>query len=106
MGSMTRVRCRECGYDSGELVGVGGDIGMMGRPVWTVSCEKKHRLIDVWAPDDAESRKGYWYKIDLPAPDFPCPKCGKVHEVWDPEKAVCPKCGAKGCEVTLTGLWD
>lgn len=93
MGSMSKVSCRKCSYDSGELLGVGGDIGFAGRPVWTVCCDQQHALVDVWAPETPAAEKRYWHKIPLPAPRIRCPHCRKVHAVWDPEMGVCPKQG-------------
>lgn len=106
MGAIHEVYCTRCGYRSKELAGVGGDIGYVGHPVWTVSCDRKHQLVDVWAPEDEASKERYWYKIDAPAPEIPCPNCGEVHEAWDPKIAKCPKCGAPGCKVVFTALWD
>jgi hypothetical protein len=106
VGSMTRVTCRECGYESGPLFGVRGDIGLAGRPVRTVACDQNHALVDMWAPDDPASAKGYWYTTGMPMPGVPCPKCGEVHEVWDREEGVCPMCGATGCDVVPSGFWD
>ena len=106
MGSVGRVRCRKCSYASGELLGVGGGIGLEGRPVWTVFCDRQHSLVDVWAPEYPASKKRYWYKVELPAPKLPCPNCGEVHELWDPEKGACPICGATRCKVVFTARCD
>ena len=106
MGCMSKVQCCKCGYDSGDLVGVGGDIGYIGRPVWTVYCDKQHSLVDVWASESAASKKRYWYKIPVPVPQIRCPHCRKIHEVWDPQTGICPKCGAQGCKVAFVGNWD
>lgn len=106
MGQGTSIRCEQCGY-SEQLFGVGGQIGMMGCPVWTVACPKVRRLIDVWAPDDPVSRERYWYRTERSDMDVACPECGEVHEVWDPDEAQCPACSADGCKVEFSGLmWD
>lgn len=106
MGQGTSIRCKRCGYTE-ELLGVGGQIGMLGRPVWTVACPKVRRLVDVWAPEDPESVELYWYRVEQSDMDVACPECGSVHEVWDPDKGVCPACRVDGCEIGFSGLlWD
>lgn len=106
MGSISRVRCRKCGFDSGDLLGVGGDVGFAGRPVWTVWCDTEHSLTDVWASERPASKKGYLLKISIPEPKVRCPHCRKVHRVWNPKTGICPKCGAQGCKVKFVGNWD
>jgi hypothetical protein len=107
MGCGMDVRCVACGYLAESLRGVGGQIGMTGRPVWTVACPKVQDLVDVWAPDDPASVERYWFRFEWGDLDVPCPECGEVHEVWDSRKGICPNCGAGACKTEFSGLmWD
>ena len=103
MGSGTNVRCEACGYSADDLLGVGGQIGMLGQPVWTVACSKARGLIDVWAPDDPVSRERYWYRVEWGDVDVPCPECGEVHEVWDPDEGSAPAVVPTAVELSSSG---
>jgi len=110
MGVATSVTCPACGYRAKELDGVGGGVGMLMIWVFTVSCPKKRRLLDVWETDEACEKRALapdYEPFEPPEQVVPCPSCGEVHPPWDPKSAVCPRCGEPGCRVEALGIcWD
>jgi hypothetical protein len=107
MGLLVSVACRNCGFQSRELGGIGGSYGMSGDVVLTVVCPGERTLVDVGTPlnmargDSMPPLEGEW------PPSEPCRLCGATdHRPWEPERAVCPACGERACEVIQVGLWD
>jgi hypothetical protein len=94
MGSGATVQCPQCGYTSGQLQGIHGQIGMHAVPCETVMCPTEQELYDVWGP----SPHG-----DEPRKRERCPGCGEDHPVW---QQGCPKCGFVPCEIRADLMWD
>ena len=73
-------------------------------------CPTKYRLLDVWKTDEAHEKRALalgYEPFEPPEQVVPCPLCGEVHSAWDPETAVCPRCGEPGCLVETLGMcWD
>lgn len=110
MGSIQRVCCPACGYQSDDLLGVGGDVGMAAQIISTVACPVSKTLEDTdagritadlmdraWPEDEQQAES-------LPVGPSPCPKCGELHPLWDAEAAVCPRCETPGCQVESGAL--
>ena len=107
MGTVMSVTCRECGFRSRDLLGVGGDYGMSGAVVVAVVCTAHRTLVDV------DTRVNMAQEDSMPGlddewpPSEPCRLCDATdHRPWDPERAVCPACGERSCELTEVALWD
>ncbi len=59
MGSMSVVRCPDCGYESGELFGMGGNYETgMDRLIITVACPSDHDLHDTVAQMGTRIQRG------------------------------------------------
>jgi hypothetical protein len=108
MGNIVSVRCPHCGYSEEALFGVGGQVGMLGEYIITVTCSKNARLVDTDAGSLFDPEKLVRYRNNEPHPGrCPLRTCrSRTHITWDPASATCPACGEPGCVIGDTGLWD